>query len=207
MRWPYTAIGSTHERFVHSRRVRVLACHFAELIPERRSVLDVGCGDGLLDKLILDRRPDLNLAGVDVLVRPTAHIPVTSFDGRRLPFADRSWDTVLFCDVLHHTDDPVSMLREAVRVARHSIVIKDHLVQGLLARPTLRLMDFVGNAPHGVVLPYNYLTRGQWEEAFRSCGLLVTEQRSRLRLYPPLADMVFGRSLHFVAHCKVPAGH
>ena len=26
-----------------------------------------------------------------------------------------------------------------------------------LARPTLRFMDFVGNAPHGVALPYNYL--------------------------------------------------
>ena len=63
----------------------------------------------------------------------------------------------MFCDVLHHAEEPVEIIREAVRVARHCVVIKDHLVQGLFARRTLRLMDFVGNAPHGIVLPYNYL--------------------------------------------------
>jgi SAM-dependent methyltransferase len=75
--------------------------------------------------------------------------PVAPFDGRRLPFTDRSWDTVLFCDILHHTERPVELLREAVRVARHSILIKDHSVEGWLARP-LRFMDVVGNFPHGL---------------------------------------------------------
>ena len=45
-------------------------------------------------------------------------------------------------------------------MAKHGLVIKDHTVTGLLARPTLRLMDVVGNAPHGVALTYNYLTAG-----------------------------------------------
>lgn len=52
----------------------------------------------------------------------------------------------------------MTALKEAARVARHCIVIKDHTVTGVLARPTLRLMDLVGNAPHDVVLTYNYLT-------------------------------------------------
>ena len=198
MNWARQSLGAAHGKLVHSRRVRVLANHFADLISQGQSVLDVGCGDGLIDRLIMDMRPDLRLEGVDVLVRPTAHIHVTGFDGRRLPFPDRSWDTLLFCDVLHHTDDPVAMLREAARVARRLVVIKDHVVNGTLARQTLRIMDCVGNAPHGVALPFNYLTQSQWDDAFRSCGLRPTEVRRRLRLYPGLADYLFGRSLHFI---------
>ncbi|MBA2305807.1 MAG: methyltransferase domain-containing protein [Acidobacteria bacterium] len=182
-----------------------MAGHFAELIPEGHSVLDVGCGDGLVGRLILDRRPDLNIAGVDVLVRPAAQLVVTPFDGRRLPFPDGSWDTVLFCDVMHHTEDPVDMLREAVRVARDCIVIKDHVVRGLLARPTLRLMDFVGNAPHGVVLPYNFFTT-QWHHAFVASGLKPVDMRTRIQLYPRWANVLFGRLLHLLRGATSFAG-
>lgn len=202
----HQSLGSAHGRFVHSRRAGVLATHFAELIPRDHSVLDVGCGDGLVDSLIIERRPDLMLTGVDVLARPGARIPVAAFDGQRLPFSDRSCDTVMFCDVLHHTADPLAMLREGARVARHSIVIKDHIVKGLLARPTLRIMDLVGNAPHGVAVPSNYFTERQWDDAYRSCGLTVVEDRRDLSLYPWWADLIFGRSLHFVVLCSVVQG-
>lgn len=195
--------GAIHGRLVHSRRVGTLAAHFADLIPQGHSVLDVGCGDGLIDALIAERRPDLVLAGVDVLVRSDAKIPVTPYDGTHLPFDDGSWDTVLFCDVLHHTEDAVALLREAARVARHGVVIKDHSVEGAFARPTLRLMDIVGNVPHGVRLTYNYLTPGQWEEAFRLSGLRLETVRRELKLYPSWADKVFGRSLHFLALYRI----
>jgi SAM-dependent methyltransferase len=196
-RWARRSVGSVHGKLVHSRRVRVLARHFSELIPHGHSVLDVGCGDGLIDALILKNRPDLTISGVDVLRRANTHIPVTLFDGKSLPFADQSRDTVLFCDVLHHTDTPVDLLKEAVRVARHSLVIKDHTVQGFLASPTLRLMDYLGNAPHGIVLPYNYLSPRQWVEAWQACSLVPGEVRRDLKIYPPLADAFFGRTLHF----------
>jgi SAM-dependent methyltransferase len=198
MGWPLGALGKWHGHVVHSHRVRTLAGRFADLAPRNHSVLDVGCGDGLIDALVLERRGDLTIRGVEVLVRQSAQIEVTPYDGRQLPFPDQSFDSVMFCDVLHHTDAPVAMLKEAVRVARQCILIKDHVVQGWLARPTLRFMDFVGNAPHGIILPYNYLTTGQWDEAFRECQLTPRAVDRRLRLYPPWADILFGRSLHFI---------
>jgi SAM-dependent methyltransferase len=196
--WPAGTLGKLHGQVVHRRRVMALAGHFADLLPQDHSVLDVGCGDGLIDRLVLERRGDLSICGVDVLVRQAAHIAVTQFDGRYLPCSDQSFDSVLFCDVLHHTESPLEMLREAVRVARHSILIKDHVVQGWLARPTLRFMDFVGNAPHGVALPYNYFTAAQWDEALRECCLSPRVIHRRLGLYPAWADVCFGRSLHFI---------
>ena len=198
-RWALWPAGSLHGRLVHSRRVRALVTHFSELIPPGHTVLDVGCGDGLIDELIVKQRPDLQVAGVDVHVRPNARIAVTPFDGTSLPFGSGSWDTVMFCDVLHHTEDPVPLLRAAARVARQRVIIKDHIVEGRLARATLRLMDVVGNAPHGVRLTYNYLTPEQWDDAVRLGGLRLERMRRQLNLYPSWADKLFGRSLHFIA--------
>ncbi len=47
--------------------------------------------------------------------------PAVEFDGLTLPLADHSVDVVLFVDVLHHTADPLILLREAARVARRHV--------------------------------------------------------------------------------------
>jgi 2-polyprenyl-3-methyl-5-hydroxy-6-metoxy-1,4-benzoquinol methylase len=145
-----------HARYIHERRSRVLSHQLSNIIPKDFSLLDVGCGDGLVSQRIARNRPDIFLSGIDVLVREHHHIPVRKFDGQVIPYEDRSFDGVMFIDVLHHTADPMILLREALRVARHALVIKDHTRDGLLAGPTLRLMDTVGNARHGVSLPHNY---------------------------------------------------
>ncbi len=176
----------------------MLAKWFSTLLPEGHAVLDVGCGDGIIDSLVLAQRPDVTIQGVDVLVRPQARIAVTPFQGSRLPFSDGAFDTVLFSDVLHHTETPDVLLKDAVRVARHGVLIKDHVVQGVFARSTLKWMDYVGNAPHGVSLPYRYLEQNQWDELFRECGIVPRVVVRRLGLYPRWADPWFGRSLHFV---------
>lgn len=199
-------VERAHGGYVHTRRVRVLADHLAELVPRDARVLDVGCGDGLLDRELLARRPDLTVEGIDVLVRPEAHIPVTAFDGTSIPFGDRSFDAVLFVDVLHHADDPIALLREGARIAQRAVVIKDHNMNGLLAAHTLRFMDRVGNVRHGVVLPYNYWPRARWTAAFTELGLRVAAYRGHLGLYPPPASWVFDRSLHFAARLERGAG-
>ncbi|TMA06848.1 MAG: class I SAM-dependent methyltransferase [Deltaproteobacteria bacterium] len=194
-----TLIGRIHGGYVHNRRVRVLGNHLVELIPKAARVLDVGCGDGLLAHLLMEKRPDIRVKGVDVLVRCHTHIPVDQFDGKVIPYADASFDVSMFVDVLHHTEDPVFLLREAMRVTRAAIVIKDHTRNGLLAGPTLRLMDLIGNARHGVAIPYNYWHRQQWFEAFSTLDLTVGAWKQDLGLYPLPANWIFGRSLHFVA--------
>lgn len=215
-----SAIEHIHGRHVHTRRVRVLASHFAALLPrtDQARVLDVGCGDGLIDQLILEKLRNIDatnqstspvrhsaavpaIEGIDVLVRPDAHISVTAFDGDVIPHTTGAFDAVMLIDVLHHTVDPMILLREALRVTKPAgmILIKDHTMDGLLAGPTLRFMDRVGNARHGVVLPYNYWTKRKWDNAFGSLGLIVETWIDRVGLYPFPANLVFGRSLHFVA--------
>jgi len=69
-----------------------------------------------------------------------------------LAFSGRLARCVPVRDVLHHTQDPAVLLREAVRVSRSFVLLKDHLDENILDDVTLRLMDWVGNRPHGVVL-------------------------------------------------------
>lgn len=195
-------VKTLHDRLVISRRVEVLSSWFARLAPEKARVLDVGCGDGLLSAAICAKRPDLEIRGLDVLPRKHSYIPVELFNGSRIPFADGSFDTVLFSDVLHHTEDASVLLREARRVTRQYVLIKDHYRKGLAANARLRFMDWIGNARFGVALPYKYWTEAQWREAWQEVGLLPERVVSRLGLYPVPADWIFGAQLHFVALLK-----
>lgn len=198
--WPLSWIARGHRALVFGRRARVLSEALAPLIPANaRSVLDIGCGDGTIASLIAACRPDLAVEGVEVIPRPSCRVPCRAFDGEKLPFPDGSFDVCLFVDVLHHTTDVTQLLREAVRVSRTCVVLKDHLSESSFDHATLRGMDWVGNRPHGVTLTYNYQSRIQWEEHFSACGLRATQLSTALPIYPFPFSQLFGRKLHFVA--------
>jgi SAM-dependent methyltransferase len=183
---------------VHERRVRVLARHLADLIPEGARVLDVGCGDGRIDALIGEHRPDLELSGIDIGVRDETLIPVQEFDGLTIPLADDSMDVVMLVDVLHHAEDPHKLLSEAARVAEKAIVLKDVTPLGPGSDATLRFMDWVGNARHGVPLPYDFWTQEQWRDAFARLDMRVEAVKRRLGLYPWPASLLFEKRMHFI---------
>ena len=198
-------IEAVHGRYVHKRRTLVLSDWCSRLIPLNSNVLDVGCGDGRLARLIAEKRPDISIRGIDVCQRNDAVMPIDTFDGKSIPYGEDSFDVVMFVDVLHHASQPMTLLREAVRVARHAIVIKDHLAEGSLAHLTLRVMDWVGNARHGVALPYDYWSLAKWHRVFDKLGLRINSWESNLKLYPLPADLILGRSLHFIALLGMPS--
>jgi SAM-dependent methyltransferase len=192
-------IEAVHGRYVHKRRTSVLSRWCSRLIPLNSKVLDVGCGDGRLSRLIADKRPDISICGIDVQQREDSAMRVETFDGKSIPYGEDSFDVVMFVDVLHHAEEPMTLLREAARVARQAILVKDHLAEGTFSYLTLQLMDWVGNARHGVRLPYNYWTLARWHSVFDKLRLNITFWESNLRLYPFPADLILGRSLHFIA--------
>ncbi len=192
-------IGSAHERLVHRRRVRILADRIAALLPQNALVLDVGCGDGRIGRRICERRPDVQVVGLERRARPETAIRLVEFDGARIPFATDAFDVAVLVDVVHHAREPLALLAEARRVAKSGVIVKDHVPEGLLATPTLRLMDWAGNARHGVELPTGYWPRARWEDVFGRLHLRIDRWDDRLGLYPFPASLVFERSLHFLA--------
>ena len=199
-------LGAVHGRFVHQRRVAVIAEVLAQWLPETGVVVDVGSGDGAVARYILERRPRLEVYGYDVMVRPGAAIPVRAFDGHHLPLDDASVDAVLLVDVLHHCDSPRDMLEEALRVSRRLVLIKDHRLGHPAARTLLTAMDWVGNRPHGVVLPFNYWGEERWRDTWDQLGLRTIGYLSDLRLYPFPFSLVFSSGLHFAAALERSGG-
>ena len=106
---------------------------------------------------------------------------------------------MLLVDVLHHAADAGKLLRECARVARQCVIVKDHVREGIGAEQTLRLMDWVGNAHHGVRLPYNYWSPAEWEAALAQAGLVARSWRRDLGLYPAPITWLCDRSLHVLA--------
>jgi len=188
-----------HEGYVHGRRNRRLSEHLSELIPPGCNLLDVGCGDGQLARSLQQKRPDLRIEGVEIQLRKQTWIPVTQFDGKCLPYGESRFDGVMLIDVLHHTPDPRRLLREALRVSRRWLILKDHILRGPWAGMRLRFMDYVGNARHAVALPYNYLSAEEWNELRRALDLQIAVEVKQLGLYPWPFDFVFGAKLQFLA--------
>ena len=195
----FSVLQAAHARMVFGRRVRVLAECLSARIPPGSAVLDIGCGDGTIGNLLAERGSEVSIEGVEFAPRPQCRIPCRPFDGAVLPFADGSFDVCLFVDVLHHTDDPTILLREARRMTRRVVLIKDHLSENGFDFKTLQFMDWVGNRPHGVRLPYNYQSRKEWEASFANCGLSIAQWTSEVPLYPFPFSLLVGRALHFVA--------
>lgn len=93
--------------------------------PRSARVLDVGCGNGFLQRAL--ERHIGSVIGVDysrpmLEVNPCATTILGSCT--ELPFADRSFDVVVAANLLHHVPAPerVRTVREMHRVARSSVV-------------------------------------------------------------------------------------
>ncbi len=194
-------VGPLHARHVASRRINRLATCLQELLPESQhlTALDIGCGTGAIGKLIEEKRGNIEFTGVDVLVRKDAVIPVMIFDGKKLPFADKSFDFALLIDVLHHTDNQLELLQEAARVSRHFVLLKDHFCQSAWDRLCLRFMDWVGNRAYDIDLPYNYLSEASWQGLFGQCRLESDRLVRSLNLYAWPSSLIFERNLHFIS--------
>ena len=94
-------------------------------IPKGARLLDVGCGDGF--STFYAARFGIEVFGVDRSEFMLSHHPLRSRvacgDAYALPFADESFDIVWSWELLHHSSDPATIMREMQRVSRKYCVI------------------------------------------------------------------------------------
>jgi SAM-dependent methyltransferase len=167
---------------VNTRRYReAILVGLVPLLADGARILDVGCDDGTLSDELMRRKAGLRIVGADVQQRRPARIAKVMSDGRCLPFAGASFDVVMAVDVLHHTPDILSVLREMTRVTGSQVLIKDHVWDGRgVSWLLLSLFDWCTNAPYGIGCAYNYPTLERWCAYFGSVGL-------RCRVVVPVA--------------------
>jgi len=96
------------------------------------SVLDVGCGEGVLTREWAERLGTGRVVGVDLDdprlraeweagARP--NLEYRAAEAHALPFADGDFDLVAGIEVLEHVPDPDAALREMARVARRRLLV------------------------------------------------------------------------------------
>lgn len=198
-------VGWMHRAFVSHRRADVLADTLAPILASHARVVDIGCGNGRLARLLGERLPQSRIVGTDVLPS-RAEVAYVRYDGKRLPFASGSFDAALLVDVLHHAHDPGATLGEAVRVSRGTVVIKDHVRVSRWSACVLAAMDWFGNRPYDVPLGNRYLSWPEWERVFVGLQLRITKVTIGIDLYPWPFSLLFRSGWQFVVRLAAVGG-
>jgi SAM-dependent methyltransferase len=132
----YEAAGVPVETLA-AEKARLILNVLADCVgdPRRLQVLDIGCGIGLIDRVL--ERDVAQLCGVDSslrslqIARTTAsRTCIVHYDGTRLPFLNSSFDAVFASCVLHHVppDARRSFMLEMLRTLRPkgAVVLIEH---------------------------------------------------------------------------------
>ena len=140
-------------------------------IKEGSKILDLGCGSGIAAKYFQDFFK-AKVIGVDVRDNRLVPIPFKIIDGQNLPFENNSFDVVLLNYVLHHCEDPETVLKEAKRVGKRIIIFED-LLEGFLAKLRCQI--------HQITFPgskkiFNFKTRKEWREIFDKLALKIVAE-------------------------------
>ena len=156
----------------------------AQLVPHGSSVLDLGCGGGVMLATLCEQRRcsgygvELDDAKVlDCMQRGVNVIQRNLEEGLSI-FEDNSFDVVLQLDTLQNLRNTEAMLRETARVGRIGIVSFPNF-----AHWPNRLSVLKGRMPVTKVLPYQWYdtpnirvgTFADFEVLAGQCGLRVLE--------------------------------
>ena len=148
--------GNTYDKYGSSnpavRRLMAgfegtLAELFARAAPE--SLLDVGCGEGVLTYAWAQRLGERPVVGLDLpdpkleahwRTRERPNLRFVPGRGEELPFADGEFDLVAAIETLEHVPDPERTLAEMARVARR------HLLVSVPREPLWRALNLLRGA-------------------------------------------------------------
>jgi 2-polyprenyl-3-methyl-5-hydroxy-6-metoxy-1,4-benzoquinol methylase len=115
-----------------------------------RSVLDVGCGEGVLTSKWAARLRDGRVVGIDLedpalqaewAKRAAPNLEYRVMKAERLPFADGEFELAAAIEVLEHVPDPEHTVAEMARVARGG-----HLLVSVPREPLWRGLNVVRGA-------------------------------------------------------------
>jgi 2-polyprenyl-3-methyl-5-hydroxy-6-metoxy-1,4-benzoquinol methylase len=142
--------GSTNPvvRRLMARFERTLDELFTAAAPE--SILDVGCGEGVLTERWAQRLDTGRVVGLDLddpklaaewatRARPNLEFQTLS-EGAALPFSDDEFDLAAAIEVLEHVPDPRQTVAEMARVARR------HLLVSVPHEPLWRMLNVARGA-------------------------------------------------------------
>jgi SAM-dependent methyltransferase len=157
--------GNTYDKYGSTNPVvrRLMAGFEATLeelftLADPQSLLDVGCGEGVLVHQWAQRIAPKPVVGIDLeepsiqegwTQRQAPNLDYRIMKAEDLPFADGEWDVATAIEVLEHVPDPEHTVAEMARVARRWLLVsvpREPLWRGLNLARGAYLKD-LGNTP------------------------------------------------------------
>jgi len=141
-------------------------------ITPRAAVLDIGCGTGEFERLVLRDHPEQRMVGVDLSVKMLEvarqkcqaypNVTFCTASAAALPFPDYSFDVVVSASALHYFDQPEMSLKEMRRVLKPggSAVIMDWCKDYFLCRLLDIALKLIGRPISSAIPNANFI--GYW---------------------------------------------
>lgn len=152
-----------------SYRHQLVSKAISNWIRKEQKVLDVGCGNGIITKLLMDRL-GIRIVGCDVKnYLYEKSIPFVKIKNHKLPFPANKFDLVLLIDVLHHVsfDEQTNLIKESLRIAKKVIIFE--------AKPTItgKIADIILNKYHygNLNTPLTFRNDWEWKSLFKKLSL------------------------------------
>jgi methionine biosynthesis protein MetW len=129
-----------------------------EMVTQGARVLDIGCGDGTLLRLLAEKRGvdgrgiELSQAGVNSCVAQGLSVIQGDADADLRDYPDDAFDYVILSQTLQATREPREVLRQMLRVGKRAIVSFPNFAHWQVR---LRLV-FGGRMPETPSLPYKW---------------------------------------------------
>jgi 2-polyprenyl-3-methyl-5-hydroxy-6-metoxy-1,4-benzoquinol methylase len=136
---PAVPTGNTYDKYGSTNPVvRRLMAGFERSVDELfaqaapHTVLDIGCGEGVLTAQWAQRLGAGRIVGVDLedpkleaewAERRRENLEFRAMPAERLEFADNEFDLVAATEVLEHVTDPALVLTEMARVSAHHLLV------------------------------------------------------------------------------------
>ena len=210
--------GNTYDKYgSHNPVVRRMMAGFQRCLDELveraapDSLLDVGCGEGLLVQRVAERLPAARVVGVDLQEQSiqagwsrheAPNLSYRTMDGRTLPFADGEFDTVMSCLGVMFAPYHQASADELIRVCRPggTIGLLNWTPEGFIGQMFATMKPYAPPPPPGAQPPPLW---GREEHVRTLLGDQVTDVKARRQT---VRIDIFGRPEDFRDYFKANYG-
>ena len=121
------------------------------------SLLDVGCGSGILIQKLLSLKRNMKLYGLDITPKMVevaikkftnnSNVEITLGSAVKMPYKDDSFDYVTCASSFHHHPNPFQSIKEMVRVLKPGgrLLILDMCIEGFLRKLLFKIENMYHN--------------------------------------------------------------